>query len=743
MKYDDKHSHRYTLAARTRSKKQDKQTKLIQNISRMIQQFLGGKGYQPLPLLELMDRLVIPEDQHPLFKEALLSLIERDVIQVQLGRYLLKEESMQIVSGILRVHPRGFGFLQPNDPIRFPQDIFIPKHLTKNAVDGDLVEVLVDESAYSEKGPEGKVTAIIKRGRTHVAGTILFLEPNDTYSAYVPLLGQSKRVLVSPRDERPLKEGDRIIMKVVDWGSDSAPTICEMSHYIGHISDPSCDVPAAVEEFEIRNDFSARVLKEAKAHGNKVSVKEIKNREDLRKIECFTIDPDTAKDYDDALSLKVDSHGHYHLGVHIADVSHYVSQGSALDLEAKLRCNSTYFPGQCIPMLPHELSNELCSLKPNVNRLTLSVLVEIDQEGTVVKHRIVRSVIKSAKRFTYKEAKLVLDGKKRSKHAATLSHMVKLCHLLKKKRSERGSIEFALTDTIVIVDEQGRPTGVEKVQYDITHQLVEEFMLKANEIVATHLSANGQKVPYRVHDDPSEDNLREFGVLARAYGFHFPKDPEPKDFQILFDQAVNTPYGPQLATSFIRSMKLAYYSPTNAGHYGLSLDFYCHFTSPIRRYIDLVVHRIVCGDDIEHESLDAVAHACSEQERISARAEQSVLLLKKLRLLQKIHEENPSNHYDAVVTRVKNMGVSFDIPELMLDGFLHISELDNDYFVYEERSLSLRGTRTQLSYSCGKPIKVALLSINFITLESKWSLVSKQPRHPSSSSKKRRRANRR
>lgn len=693
--------------------------------------------------MELMDRLVISEDQSSLFKEALLTLIEREVIQVQLGRYSLKEESLQIVSGVLRVHPRGFGFLQPNDSIRYPQDIFIPKHLTKNAVDGDLVEVLVDESAYSEKGPEGKVTAIIKRGRTHVAGTILFMESDDTYSAYVPLLGNSKRVLVSPRDERVLKEGDRIIMKVVDWGSESAPAMCEMSHYIGHISDPSCDIPAAIEEFDIRNDFNTRVLKEAKAPGNKVSVKEIKNREDLRKIECFTIDPDTAKDYDDALSLRIDSHGHYHLGVHIADVSHYVSQGSALDLEAKLRCNSTYFPGHCVPMLPHELSNELCSLKPNVNRLTLSVLMEIDAEGNVVNHRIMRSVIKSAKRFTYKEAKLVLDGKKRSKHAPALSRMVDLCHLLKKKRSERGSIEFALSDTIVLVDEKGSPTGVEKVQYDITHQLVEEFMLKANEIVATHLSDKGQRLPYRVHDDPSEDNLRDFGILARAYGFHFPADPAPKDFQTLFDQAVNTPYGPQLATSFIRSMKLAYYSPINAGHYGLSLDFYCHFTSPIRRYIDLVVHRIICGDAIEHESLSAIAHACSEQERISARAEQSVLLLKKLRLLNKIHEQDPSHHYKAVVTRVKNMGVSFDIPELMLDGFLHISELDNDYFVYDEKSLSLHGSRTQLSYSCGKQIKVALVSVNFITLDSKWELVSKQPRRLSSSSKKRRRTNRR
>lgn len=705
-----------------------KREKLVQNLCRVIQQFISGRGYQPLSVKMLMERLLIPHEQESLFKEALLSLIEREVIQVQSGRYLLKTESLQIATGILRVHPRGFGFLQPNDSLRFPQDIFIPKHLTKNAVDGDLVEAEIDETSISEKGPEGKVTAIIKRGRTHVAGTILGVESNGVYSAYVPLLGNSKRVIVTPTDERQLTIGDRLIMKVLEWGQELNPAICEMSHYIGHISDPSCDVNAALEEYEIRSDFSSRVVKEARAMGNKVSVKEIKNRLDLRKEECFTIDPDTAKDYDDALTLKKDAKGHYHLGVHIADVSYYVKSGSALDQEAKLRCNSTYFPGSCVPMLPSELSNELCSLKPNVNRLTLSIFMEFDSEGALIDQKIARSVIKSAKRFTYKEAKQVLDGKKRSKHAATLHLMVKLCHLLKKKRNERGSIEFAMNEMRVLIDEHGEPQGVEKIEYDITHQLVEEFMLKANEVVATHISKKGQQLPFRVHDEPSEENMREFGVLARAYGFDFPEEPSPKDFQVLFEKAANTPFGPQLAVSFIRSMKLAYYSSSNAGHYGLSLEFYCHFTSPIRRYIDLVIHRIICEGEIEAEHLSAIAHACSEQERISARAEQSVLMLKKLRLLHKINENEPHREYEAIVTRIKNMGITFEIPELMLDGFLHISELDNDYFVYDERTLSLRGTRSHLKYTVGKPIRVTLNSVNYIILESRWSLVSQQPR---------------
>lgn len=688
---------------------------------------------------ELLQRLNLTPEQLPLFPEVLLSLLEREIIQLNSGKYSLAEQTTQTASGTLRLHPRGFGFVQPSDTIRYSQDIFIPKHLTKNAVDGDLVEVLVEENPLSEKGPEGRITAIIKRGRTHVAGTIIDNLSEDLSLAYVPLLGSSRKVVVSAMDERRLEIGDRLIMKVLDWGPDNGETTCEMAHYLGHISDPSCDVKAAVEEYGLRSEFSARVVKEAKAFGTKVSPKDIKGREDLREIETFTIDPDTAKDYDDALSLHKDSKGHFHLGVHIADVSHYVKSGTALDQEAKLRCNSTYFPGFCLPMLPSELSNELCSLKPNVNRLTLSVFMEFAPSGELIKHRIARAVIKSAKRFTYKEAKLVLDGKRKSKHAPTLTLMVELCKLLKKKRYERGSIEFSLSDIMILIDKDGTPKGVEKVEYDITHQLVEEFMLKANEMVATHLTELGQHVAYRVHDEPSPENMNEFANLARAFGFHLPPEPTNADFQKLFDKAVQTPFGGQLATSFIRSMKLAYYSPVNAGHYGLSLEYYCHFTSPIRRYIDLVVHRILCGEQLEHENLTVIAHVCSEQERISAKAEQSVLTLKKLRLLQAKEEEEENRQWDAVITRVKPMGIIFDLPQLMLDGFLHISELDNDYFVWNESTLTLSGNQTGLCYQVGKPIKVAVDEIDFITQSTKWSLISQYENRPKRKKQKGRR----
>ncbi|MDR3624899.1 MAG: ribonuclease R [Chlamydiales bacterium] len=702
--------------------KSKKSVKIFQNYLTLICQFLGGRSYKPLYQEELSERLSVPPVHHDLFHKALNTLIREGKITLKEKRYLLCASDAKIVTGILRMHPRGFGFLQPDDPIQFSEDIFIPKHLTKNAVDGDSVEVLINEESKSEKGPEGKVFSILKRSRTHIAGTVWHISEKGEVLVHVPLFGASKKVTVTPIDERELQIGDRLIMKVLDWGSENSATHCEMSHYIGHISDPSCDVRASIEEFDLRSDFPSTVVQEAKLFGSKVSAKDIKSRTDLRSLECFTIDPDTAKDFDDALSLNRDENGNYHLGVHIADVSHYVKPGTALDNEAKLRCNSTYFPGFCLPMLPHELSSELCSLKAHVNRLTLSVMMSFDPQGDLLHYKIFRSVIKSSKRFTYKQAKQVLDGKTKSKFAPTLQLMVELCHLLKKKRYERGSIEFSLPEVIIKIDEKGDPTGFERIEYDITHQLVEEFMLKANETVATYLSEKGEKLTYRVHDQPAEESLKEFATLARAFGFHLPSKPTTHDFQKLFDKAASTIYATQLATSFIRSMKLAYYSPTNGGHYGLSLEYYCHFTSPIRRYVDLVVHRIVCGDTHELESLSMTCHGCSEQERISAKAEQSTTLLKKLRYLKKLYEEDPTRKYQAVVTRIKNMGLIFDITDLMMDSFLHISELEDDYFVYDEDRLILRGSRTGKEYSCGKKIEVVVTHLDFITLESKWAL---------------------
>ena len=707
-------------------KKLTKEERIFQNLLRVTEQFMLGRNFIPLTQKELINKLHLPDDHKEIFKKVLKTLVEKGTTRFKQGRYHPQKPKLDVITGTIKLHPRGFGFVPPDDPSLYSQDIFIPKHLTQNAVDGDLVEVQINPIASSDKGPEGKVTAIIKRGRTHLAGIVRAIEWHGDIIAYAPLLGVEQRIVLKPSEDTPLRVGDRIIMEVIDWGSKDTQTSGRVSHYLGHISDPSCDAPAAIEEFNLRSDFSMPVIREAQSFGTQVSQKKIENREDLRHLECITIDPDTAKDFDDALSLTKDQNGNLNLGIHIADVSHYVSPGTAIDTEAKLRCNSTYFPGFCLPMLPPVLSENLCSLKPNVNRLSASILISYNNRGDLLNYRICRAVIKSKKRFTYTEAKQVLDGKKKSPHLETLNLLVELCHLLKQKRFQRGSIEFSMPDLVVIVDEKGNPVKTEYVPYDITHQLVEECMLQANEIVALHLSKHGKDLPYRVHEEPSPENMSDFATLAHAFGFDLPAAPTAKELQTLFDEALKTPYGPFLATSYIRRLRIALYSPENIGHYGLGLTHYCHFTSPIRRYIDLVIHRILFGDEMAYEHLTEIGKLCSEQERVSEKAENRVVLLKKLRLLEKITQKDPYKQFEAIITRVRNFGIYFEVPDLMLEGFFHLSELEDDFYEFDEAKTLLRGSYTGATFFSGDKITVMLKDLDLILLETKWNLVSEK-----------------
>lgn len=706
--------------------KKNKENRLFQNLLGVAEQFVQGKNSSPMTRNELMSKLRLPQEHKVIFKKVLDDLSKRGLLKFSKGKYIPTNKTVDVVKGTIKLHFRGFGFVKLEDPKLYEQDIFIPKHLTQNAVDGDLVEVEINPLAISEKGPEGKIINILQRGRTHLAGIIREAERQGEVIAYVPLLGTEKRVVILPSKDFPLQVGDRVILEVVDWGAKETETTCKVTHYIGHISNPECDIPAAIEEFDLPDDFPSEVLKEAKDFGKQVSLRDIKGRVDLRDLECITIDPDTAKDFDDALSLEKEADGTYTLGVHIADVSHYVKPGSAIDMEARKRCNSTYFPGTCLPMLPGILSENLCSLRPKVNRLAASVMMRFDKQGTLLSYEFFRSVIHSKKRFTYKEAKEVLDGNKKSPHLPLLNRLVELCLALKKKRYERGSIEFALPELSILVDENGNPQGTEYIYYDITHQLVEEFMLKANEVVATHLSREGRPITYRVHEEPSGENMKDFVHMAQAFGFDLSDQPNPQDLQRLFDEALKTSYGSFLATSYIRRMRLALYSPENIGHYGLGLTHYCHFTSPIRRYVDLVVHRILFDGALELSHLGTIANQCSEQERISEKAENNVRILKKLRLIQKLSKETPHRQFEAVITKVRNFGVYFEIIDFMMEGFFHLSELYDDYYVYEEKKGLLVGRHTGQRYFVGDNITVMLKDVDLIMLQAKWGLVSRQ-----------------
>ena len=734
-------------AKETSQKKGGKGNLKLLRISKAILEFLNGRGCHPLSEEELMERLGVVPENRELFLEALRLLTDQGKIRLDRMRYSGASVAPLLATGILHVNRRGFGFLEPSDKHAHPQDIFIPKSSLLSGVEGDTVEVAITPGGGSPKGPEGRVVAILKRGQSQLAGTVIRLLPGDKAIAYAPLLGPEARVLVDLADQE-VTPGSRLVMTIDEWGSSERETLCTLASIVGHIDDPSCDIEAACAEFQLRTLFPSKAVEEAESAGSRVSKDELEGRVDLRETECVTIDPASAKDFDDALSLSKDAKGHYHLLVHIADVTHYVPRGSMLDEEAKLRSNSTYFPNTCVPMLPPALSDHLCSLKPNVIRLAVSVQMEFNPKGELLHHSIFRSAIKSKKRFSYDEALEVLEGRRSSPHAPMLHLMVELCGLLKGHRRERGSVEFALPELALKVEPNGVPIGTYLIEYDITHQMVEEFMLKANEVVATHLGRMGKGLAYRVHEAPDEEHLKDFAILSSAFGFKLPNPPTLADIQALFDVAAGTPDGYHLAVGFIRSMKMAIYSPDNIGHYGLSLEHYCHFTSPIRRYADLVVHRVLLGDGYTEEELDEITKNCSEKERISARAENSVLQLKKLRLLASWMREDPTREFEGAVTRVKAVGISFELVDLLLEGFLHVSDLSDDYYLFDAKSLTLTGQRTERKFSCGSKILLIPTNCDLILRETRFALPGaeegeRRPRAPSRAKARRRSSKRR
>lgn len=693
-----------------KKKKKPPLSRLKGNLEKTILQYIKGKRYTPTTEKELRNELAIPPQHAALLKTILMDLMDQKLLRLSRGKIIPFDVESELVVGTISVHGiKGFGFLKMGK-----EELFIPKQGMMGAVDGDTVEAEI--TGTSAKGKEGRIVAILKRSRTHLGCTII--EKVDSYFvAYAPLLGPKKTVLVRTKKKQTLEPGDRIICKVLDWNNEEESVEAEFDRKIGSISDASIDVAAAIEEFDLPDGFSKEAIEEATAYSLDVHPGK---RLDLISHECVTIDPDTAKDFDDAISLTRDDKGRYHLGVHIADVAAYVKKGSHLDQEAFVRCNSTYFPGFCLPMLPKELSNELCSLKPDVNRLTASVLAEFNSEGDLIDYRIERSCIRSRKRFTYREALAVIEGKTESPYRPLLERMVELCALLKRKRFDRGSIDFSLSENVVLVGKDGVPTGIDKVEYDITHQMIEEFMLKANEIVATHLAKSGKQLIFRVHEEPSPETFEDFYSYARVLGFSLPAKPTHRDIQKLFEQAKGSPFAPQLSVSFIRSMKLALYSPDNIGHYGLALEHYCHFTSPIRRYTDLVIQRLLFNEEDPSADLVDVARTCSEKERVSFRAESSVLQLKKLRLASFAFERDPDRIYRATVTRIKPFFLFFEISEFAIESSLHISELGREFFEYNSNSLCFRGTKSGKIYTCGTEIEVRLKKVDLIRQLAEW-----------------------
>ncbi|MCH9632982.1 MAG: Ribonuclease R [Chlamydiae bacterium] len=618
----------------------------------------------------------------------------------------------QYVTGFFKSHRLGFGFVKPNTK-KIISEVFIPKNATAFAVEGDLVRVKV--LGKDSKGYEGEVAEILQRKLKNVAGTVTATAGSKGY-LLSPLLGPSKEVEFTLPKKVKLKAGDRIVIQL-DSNNSKRKFKGRFKKYLGTIKDPMIDTDVAIDEFALKQDFPADVIQEVRKLPPEIDASAYPDREDLQKLTTFTIDPETAKDYDDAISLEQTKKGHYQLGVHIADVSYFVEEGTALDREAFLRCNSTYFPDRCVSMLPKELADNLCSLKANVPRLTVSTFMTFDSDGQLLNYRITRSIIKSCQRFSYEQVKLILDKKKKHKLYTNLVELEKLALILKKSRKARGCIDLALADSKMVLGKTGIPKAIKKVEYDITHQMIEEFMLKNNEVVARHLSQKEIPIPYRIHEEPKSDNILSFVQMAETLGASLNSPPTQQDLQELFESIKGTSIEHHMSIHFIKCMKLANYNPENIGHYGLQLDYYCHFTSPIRRYVDLVIHRQVFKE-LKDVNISEIAERCSDQERLSAKAESAVRELKMMRYFK---EQDIKKVYPSIVTKVKHFGIFFEIPELLYEGFIHVSDLGNDYFIYDEKKGRFKGERRKSSFEVGKKIKTKIRSINLIQRELEWT----------------------
>ncbi|OGN62757.1 MAG: hypothetical protein A3F09_03700 [Chlamydiae bacterium RIFCSPHIGHO2_12_FULL_49_11] len=613
------------------------------------------------------------------------------------------------LTGIISLHKRGFGFVKvgPN------KEIFIPPPMTGGAMHGEKVEVEI--ISRSERGPEGRVVKVDAKKNQVIVATVISAK-NGKIDLFSPFLDDQREILLKKSDE-PVSTGDRVALLILNRSGSTLT--CKIHKILGSMYDPATDISAAMLQYGLMPRFPEKVVEEIEM----LQEAEEAGRKDLTAQQTVTIDPKDAKDYDDAIYIERTSSG-YLLFVHIADVSYYVKEGSFLDKEAFKRGNSTYFPGFVVPMLPEKLSNDLCSLKENVPRRAVTAEIACDREGRVHRTAFYRSMIRSAKRFSYEEAKEVLDGKRSDPNKPLLDLMHEVALKFKNLRRERGSVELSLKESRIECDKAGVPQHVTSVYYDITHQMIEEFMLKANEAVALEIEKKHPESIYRVHEEPAEQNMQEFFSYARMLGFHLSPKPSQEEIIALFSLAEQTPYIEDLALRYIRSMKMAVYATENIGHYGLSLSHYTHFTSPIRRYIDLVIHRLLL-DNAKKHNLEKIADHTSTTERTSFKAEMYVISLKKLRLILATYEKDPKTVFPGRITKLGQHGVTFDLPDLGFDGFIDIGLLPGGSWYYDEKIFRLVNGRSKQRLNLGETISLRIQNISLLHEKIDWVWLDK------------------
>ena len=713
------------------------------DIKQSILALMRGPKYRPLCETELIQALGRKGERRNAIADALVAL-ERSgrICRVRKNRFILPEAA-DLITGTIQIHQAGFGFVAREGSDE--GDVYVSAENTGTAMNGDRVVVRITGDAdrgrrrAANRGPEGRVIRILERAHETIVGTLqqsrnfFYVVPDDprlVHNVYV----QPRALPGAPRPPQPQ---DKVVVRLEPWESRHVNPEGEIIELLGHASDPGVDVLSIIRKNNLPLQFPPEVLKEADRIADSVDPGRYPEREDLRKQFIVTIDPDDARDFDDAINVEKLPGGEWELGVHIADVSAYVTPGSALDREALSRGNSVYLVDRVIPMLPERLSNGVCSLNPNVVRLTHSVFIRFAKNGAVRSSRFARTLIESARRLTYKEAFAILQAPPNDELSHRLHSAWELAAILRRRRFAHGSLDLDFPEVKVVVDRKtGRPLRLERIENDESHQLIEEFMLAANESVALALKNRLVPTIYRVHETPDPDKLAEYRELVVSYGLQAGDLTNRRELQRLIESFRGKPEEQALKIGLLKSLKRARYATQPLGHFGLAKNNYTHFTSPIRRYADLVVHRILAaraGKKIAQRSageLTGIAEHISSTERVAAEAENESVRMKKLEFLQlQLTEKNPQV-FRAVVLEVRNYGLLIELPDVLLTGLIHVSSLNDDFYSFDHARRRLVGRQSRRRLAVGDILQVIVARIDNFKQQADFALVNEKPARP-------------
>ncbi len=696
---------------------------VLKQRKQMLTDLFQDKTYTPMKLKELAAFLEIPRSQRDELKEVLDILVAEGKIGVsKKGRYGLPGESVLV--GVFAGHARGFGFVTVEG---LEQDVFIPAERTAGAMDKDRVQISVENGPARGKRQEGTVVKILERANGTVIG---YYQKNKGFGFVLPDNQRlSQDIFIPQGKDMGAVTGHKVVVKITDFGGEKKKPEGMVTEIIGHVNDPGTDILSIIRAYDLPEEFPPEVMRQAALMPDRVDERETAGRLDLRHIPTVTIDGEEAKDLDDAITISKENEDHYTLGVHIADVTHYVREGSPLDEEALKRGTSVYLVDRVIPMLPHRLSNGICSLNAGEDRLALSCIMEIDGRGTVIGHQVSETVIRVDRRMTYTAVNAVITDrdpgtmKEYEELVPMFDLMKELADILRARRRQRGSIDFDFPESRIILDEQGRPVDIRPYERNAAARIIEDFMLLANETIAENYFWQELPFVYRTHDYPDPEKMKRLGIFINNFGYSIRTqngEVHPKEIQKLLDRIEGTPEEALISRLTLRSMRQAKYSTVCTGHYGLAANYYTHFTSPIRRYPDLQIHRIikenlrggVTEKRIVHYDriLPEVTVQCSAMERRAEEAERETDKLKKCEYMSR----HIGEVYEGAISGVTSWGLYVELPNTV-EGLIRVSEMKGDYFVFDEEHMEMAGEATNIRYRLGQKVRVQVAGTDRMT----------------------------